>query len=374
MKGYLKGLSQDKGFQDPIAKPLIITKLIENGFDTTGDWMKKIREGNIRIFLDSGAPSYYNKLSRKKKGGRHAYMGSFMKDRKDDDFSYFYTEDYKRYRRQYVLFTKEYIPYIDTYANLDVINNAELTWENQQYMEAKGLQPIPVWHFGTDIKWLVMYLDRGHEYIAVGGLVPNPIPVITAGMDHIWEKYLTDSDGMPTVKVHGFAVTSAELLFRYPWYSCDSTSWVKFGKYGVVCVPKEYMGEINYRLSPHKVALSDRSDYKRVAGKHLRNYPEADQRALLKYFEEKGCIIGETEYKTVGRDYKLEENERFISGKKGEPEREIEITIIPGLSNDYKLRDQINITYYLDLEKSIGPWPWAFKGGIPDPKLFSFRR
>ena len=63
----------------------------------------------------------------------------------------------------------------------------------------------------------------------------------------------------------------------------------------------------------------------------------------------------------VDGSYELGKNERFISGKKGDPEREVEIILQPGLCNDYKLRDELNIQYYLDLEASLPKWPWAFK-------------
>ena len=106
------------------------------------------------MFVDSGAPSIYNTYVRRHKGG--TYMGSYLSDRKNDDFSWIQSEEFLTYRRDYALFLKKNLPYIDYYANFDVINNAEATWDNQQYFESKGLKPIPVWHFGTDIKWLEM--------------------------------------------------------------------------------------------------------------------------------------------------------------------------------------------------------------------------
>ena len=41
-------------------------------------------------------------------------------------------------------------------------------------------------------------------------------------------------------------------------------------------------------------------------------------------------------------------------------ERTVEIIIEPGISNKYQLRDEMNIIYFLDLEKSLPKWPWAF--------------
>lgn len=32
-----------------------------------------------------------------------------------------------------------------------------------------------------------------------------------------------------------------------------------------------------------------------------------------------------------------------------------------GVSNKYQLRDEMNILYFIDLEKSMPAWPWTFK-------------
>lgn len=314
-------------------------------------------KNKVNIFLDSGAPTLYNTLARKKKA---TYMGSHLKDRKFDDFSWLESGEYLLYRDAYIEFIKKYEKDI-VYANLDIINNAEATWENQQYLEAEGLRPIPVFHFGCDLKWLRMYLDKGYEYIAMGGMVPNPPNILIPGLDSIWNEYLTDSNGMPLVKVHGFAVTSVRMLVRYPWYSCDSTSWVKFGKYGIVCVPKKVGGKYDYTVSAHNVVVSSRSPSQELAGKHITTFSEAERAAILRYFDEKGYRLGKSEIKKVREDYCLAENERFVSGRKGDSEREVEVTLEPGLSNDYKVRDELNIIYYLDLERSLPEWPWRFK-------------
>lgn len=313
----------------------------------------------VKIFVDSGAPTLYNTLARKNRGA--TYMGSHMKDRRYDNFDWLQTEEYLDYRDAYIEFIKKYIDHIEVYANLDIVNNAEATWENQQYMESHGLKPIPVFHLGCDLKWLKMYLDKGYDYIAMGGMVPNPPNILIPALDSLWSDYFTDSIGMPVVKVHGFAITSVKMLVRYPWYSTDSTSWVKFGKYGIVCVPKKIGGKYDYSVSAHNVVVSSRSPSQKLEGKHISTFSAAERAAILRYFEEKGYRLGKSKTKTVGEDYELTEGERFVSGRKGDDGREVETVIEPGLSNDYKLRDELNIIYYLDLEKSLPEWPWKFK-------------
>lgn len=313
----------------------------------------------MSLFVDSGAPSIYNQFIRMHKEG--SYMGSFLSDRKNDDFSWIQSEEFQTYRRNYAVFLKKHLQYIDFYANFDVIGNAEATWENQQYYESKGLKPIPVWHFGTDQKWLEMYLEKGYDYIAIGGMIPNPPSILLPALDSIWNNLLVDSKGMPKVRVHGFAVTSTTLIARYPWFSCDSSSWVKFGQYGVICMPPKKGGKYDYTRTAHNIFVSTRSPSQELKGKHYATLSKAEQSEIKRYLQEKGHKIGESVFKTVSGDYVLEEDEVFTSGRKGDTERQVEVILERGVSNDYKLRDEVNIQYYIDLQNSLPKWPWAFK-------------
>jgi hypothetical protein len=190
---------------------------------------------NYPVFVDCGAPSLYNKLSRKleKKG----IMGSKMSERKYDTYDYVNTEGYKTYRTNYIKFLHENKSKIDVYSNLDVINNPRLTYENQQIMESEGLSPIPVFHLGCDEKWLRRYVDK-YEYIALGGLVPNPTKVLLPWLDRLFKDNLIDDQGFPRVKVHGFACTSVPLMTRYPWFSVDSATCRKLAMYGGIFMPE----------------------------------------------------------------------------------------------------------------------------------------
>ena len=118
----------------------------------------------------------------------------------------------------YIAFIKEHSDHLAVYANLDVIGSPEGTWRNQRRMEAAGVKPLPCFHYGEDPKWLKKYLDRGYDYIALGGMVPISTPDLKIWLDDIWKNYLTDTDGMPLVKVHGFGLTSNSLMRRYPWF------------------------------------------------------------------------------------------------------------------------------------------------------------
>ena len=206
---------------------------------------------NYDIMLDCGAPSLYNRLSKKEKSP--VVMGATFKDRKYDDFSYTDDPEYHRYRDAYIEFLLINGKSIAHYTNLDVINNPRLTWKNQKYLERAGLNPIPVYHVGSgSTNWLERYVSE-YEYIALGGLIPNKTADLKPILDNLFKNYILDKDGFPKVKVHGFACTSPELMWRYPWYSVDSTTARKLAMYGHV-----YMPEVSDMRSVDTVTISSR--------------------------------------------------------------------------------------------------------------------
>jgi hypothetical protein len=129
---------------------------------------------------------------------------------------------------------------------------------------------------------------------------------------------------MPKVKIHGFGLTSIPLLVRYPWYSVDSTSWVMTGRFGAVFVPKKKQGKYIFDEIPWKVNVSDKSSKKDTEGQHFNTFSKLEQKIITQYFDEKGYDIA-------------------------------------GLSSEYKKRDELNIMYFIDLEKNLPQWPWALK-------------
>ncbi len=208
------------------------------------------------IFVDCGAPSLYNKLSRKveKKG----VMGSTIDERKYDDFSYVETDAYTTYRDAYIEFLHENKDKITVYSNLDVINNPKLTYENQRILESNGLNPIPVYHLNTNEKYLKKYLNK-YDYIAIGGLIPNPTNVIKGYLDDLFKRIILDENGFPRVKLHGFACTAITLMERYPWYSVDSATARKLSMYGGIAIPEWTGNDLKtYTISSRDVPLVDR--------------------------------------------------------------------------------------------------------------------
>lgn len=212
-----------------------------------------IRPDQFRFFLDSGAYSAWSKASVI-----------------DLD--------------EYCAFIRANIEHIDVYASLDVIPGvpgrgattqereeaAEQSWRNYLYMVGEGLDPLPVYHYGEDPRFLERMLDYGCTYIGIGGLVGIPGGLRQVWLDRVFKR-LTDAKGMPIVKTHGFGMTSVPLIFRYPWYSVDSTTWIKITQTGAVLLPAMEDGEFVFDRTPTVISVSDRSPKESADGKHANS-------------------------------------------------------------------------------------------------------
>jgi hypothetical protein len=181
--------------------------LLESYHYYTEEMGKEIRSKKRTIFLDSGAFSMFTqgvKVDLQK-------YGRFIFDNQD---------------------------IIHLASNLDVIGKGG---EQESYDRFKKLEKWltrsqvkvqPVHHVRDRNEWLQRYLDEGYDYIFLGGMVPENTPTLLKWLDEIWAKYLVNPDGTPRVKVHGFGLTTLVLMFRYPWFSVDSTSWVMTSRFG----------------------------------------------------------------------------------------------------------------------------------------------
>ena len=263
---------------------------------------------------------------------------------------------------KYIEFIKKNEECLEVYFNLDVLSNGGKSYVNWIHMRANGLHPVPVYHIGTDEKYLEKYLkiirhdtqflDKHQEGpdIAIGAIANMSTDERLKSLDRIWQDYLTDSDGMPVLKVHGFGLTSIRVMRNYCWWSVDSTSWVMFGRYGAILVPRTIKGEYVYNDNPFIVTVSSKSPKVKEAGKHFCRYPKNVRKHILKYIHHMGFEIGG----------------EILSWEDGTPEVEV---LEEGLSNVHYQRDMINMLYYLGVQESMPKWPWAFKTKERIPRL-----
>lgn len=194
---------------------------------------------------------------------------------------------------EYCEFIRANIEHIDVYASLDVIPGApgrsatpkerdaaaEESWVNYTYMKDQGLHPLPVYHFGEHARFLERMLDAGMPYIGIGGLVGIPALQRRVWLDKVFER-ITDDTGHPIVKTHGFGMTAVPLIFRYPWYSIDSTTWIKITASGSVYLPALRSGEFIFDEVPTTISVSDRNPKQSAGGKHANSMSPAMRKIL----------------------------------------------------------------------------------------------
>lgn len=141
----------------------------------------------------------------------------------------------------YANFVKATRDYWSVCSSLDVIGQGEeaarASYDVFHQLRRLGADVIPVFHVREPDHWLEKYIAEGHEYIAIGGMVPESTGWLMDRLDHLWGMVMTHGDGSPKIKTHGFGLTVFSLMFRYPWFSVDSTSWLMTGVYGACVLP-----------------------------------------------------------------------------------------------------------------------------------------
>lgn len=212
--------------------------------------LEKARAAKVKVFLDSGA------------------------------FSAF-TQGIKVDIDAYCAFIKRNADIIEVASVLDSVGNAEQTYFNQYYMEQHGVRPLPCFHYGEDPRYLMEYAAK-YEYITLGGMVPISSPDLRIWLDELWDKYLTDSSGMPRLKVHGFGMTSIPLMERYPWYSVDSSSWVQIAAMGSILHPDHGV-----------IAISSNNPSRKQEGRHFNTFSPLERWTLETAIEKVGYGLEE---------------------------------------------------------------------------------
>lgn len=217
----------------------------------------------------------------------------------------------------------------DTVVNLDVIPgsfgraptakevaaSATAGWENWQELRRRlapiGISPLHVFHQGDDFKWLTRIMDES-DYLGISPGNDRSLGERRGWLDEVMLR-LTDDQGWPIRRFHGFGVTSPALLGAYPWFSVDSISWAMAGGFGACYVP------LHGRV--HRIAFSDEGRARQEAGKHYMTYSKVEQSAIRQYVEGKGFTVEQ-------------------------------------LVVDYVKRSELNLFFFLDLEKQWVDRPW----------------
>jgi hypothetical protein len=337
------------------------------------DGSKRPVERIWKHFLDSGAHSLYNTevlgkryLEKMTPRQYKKYMelnatqrSAFKREApwmfattQKERYKYFESDHFWDCVDQYANFVKEYKVGIDFYANLDVIHHPEFTWKVQQYLEDfHKLNPVPVIHHGEPLEWIDHYLRYGYDLIAIGGVSQEQT---AANKDYIsWVTQIYDklcpksNKRKPIVRTHGFAVTDYHLLTWFPWWSVDSSTWVKAGGFGLIHIPHKRQGKFVFDEKPYSISTSGLSPRIKQRGKHLNTLPKETQKIVHEWLEYIDVPIGSFETRMIHdkRNLRMKEELECIEW---------------GVTSHHGARKIANLRFFKMLEESLPEWPWPF--------------
>jgi hypothetical protein len=126
------------------------------------------------------------------------------------------------------------------YFMLDVIADPEATMRNYREMLKRGFNPIPIFTPGAPFEHIDEYLETS-EYLGCGGLTEK----YGARSFHYLTKVFERAKG---AKIHLLGYTQPAYVKHFRPYSCDSTSWVRTQRYGIMDL---YVGRGEY-ISWHR--------------------------------------------------------------------------------------------------------------------------
>jgi hypothetical protein len=214
----------------------------------------------------------------------------------------------------YIRYLKENYRYLFSYVNLDVLapgeeryrTHAEVekaanqSYANQVKMKEAGLKPIPVYHQGESLYHLERMLKDGEQYIGISCRKDLMAAEQCKWLDSVFS-FMSDADGKPLVKTHGFGITRPGFLFRYPWYTVDSTTWSLSPGYGQIIVPVyDSEGAPDLTRPPQRCVISGVM-HKTVSSqkKQFEAMGERQQEAVRRWLEDEvGISITEARYGT----------------------------------------------------------------------------
>lgn len=247
------------------------------------------------------------------------------------EWDFYETKDHYQYIHDYCRFVKTHWRAIDYFANVDAIPNAALTWRNQKYIERTfKIEPVPVVHYRTEVDWLIKYLKEGYTYVGIGGLVgETATPECRQWLDRVFDLVCSTPGRTPAVRLHGFGLTSVELMYRYPWYSVDSASWTKIGSFGGILVPHRRGGEWDFRITPYVMKVADESPDRERAGYHFDALPPLQKRLVRDWLE-------------------------FIDVPLGSDTES-------GVVNSHLHRKAACVMFFRHMVAAVPPYPWPFR-------------
>lgn len=120
---------------------------------------------------------------------------------------------------EYMAYIKANEPFISRYVALDVIGDHLTTELFYDLMKIKGLEPIPVFHYGDDSSLMDHYISTGAKLVALGGtVVIRDKDIVATWCAEIHRRY-------PETKLHLLGSSSQKIMESGAVASCDSSAW-----------------------------------------------------------------------------------------------------------------------------------------------------
>ena len=144
---------------------------------------------------------------------------------------------------------------------------------------------MPVFHQGEQFKWLRRMVEHGCKYVGISPANDRSTKQKILWLDRVFDE-LCDSTGTPCVNTHSFGATSTEIIFRYPWYSVDSTTWLATGsRFGMLMIPKTNPdGSWKFSSRITRVFVSKESNPERVG--HITQLSAREQDTVKRFLAE----------------------------------------------------------------------------------------
>lgn len=120
----------------------------------------------------------------------------------------------------YQNYVKENENFVEHYIAPDVMHDGEATFERFLIMKENGFNPVPVFHYQTDEKWIKKYADMGERFIALGSTVPEKKKeLVRIWINELSTKYLS-------MDFHVLGTSNRRIIDFCDVLSCDSTGWI----------------------------------------------------------------------------------------------------------------------------------------------------
>ena len=148
---------------------------------------------------------------------------------------------------------------IDDFINLDVIYDAKSSQQNWERLAQLGLRTLPVFHLGGDFG-VLNELAAEHNTICLGGLVRKQNQQKQV-INWIMKCFSTIAG---RAKIHALGVSSAKLLYLFPFRSTDSSNFSLDNRYGNFAFVNQHTGALTHRSRKsfavsHRLALAKKN-------------------------------------------------------------------------------------------------------------------